>query len=844
MTNTTPANTDATRVKLLAFAFPFRKKGVGKAAGKFITDEHEFHALLKKEASGNYSVSAKGMWHGGIHISEGGAGSSLDLKYGVRCIADGEVVAFRINRNYLVSQMPAQGDKPAREALFSTGFALVRHTMEFPKGTKLTFFSLYMHLKHMAGYESDKTLAKPGYWTPDFKVTQFANDKPTGRRAGAASTDQVGLRVRATYPRGTPLCILPRGAQVSIGKREGDWGQIKDTQGAQLIPPTAGGYVAPTVAIGGWMLLGKQAGHLVAEEIIPDSMLDRVVTLNEKPYQVKAGDLIGHLGRYDSLSQPTETSMVHIEVFCDDGIKAFIQKGRDWIDNHGHHPDDWKPLGLSSEPTLLRIDKNTKLYKQPFNEGTAPSLSDVIQIVALAQLAKNPDNKRMETAAVSGEKLPWWHVKSADVLGHDIAGWVRQENFAGGRVTREFPQSWIDFDASFEDPHDPTHTMFATTKAYVDYAMGANVPAPAAMDKLSPLMAKVYRAIYSRGNGSQAADDLRAATDDPWRALRVSRLIIKHESEWANPSKWKQLIQEIEKQTGPQPQHAEEQKRIEKLVWWDDAKAGISDLPGSDVFHIHPVGLVGNFRTDGELVCTHCGSDLTITPTKLKAIFPHISGSNAELFSSHVTAAFAKYKINTCNRASHFLGQCEVECAGFTEFREDLTYSDGDRLWSIYPTALKAGLQRLYPQWTPSQIETYSKNHLTRNDNELGEVLFGDSDYPGRDYRGRGLLHMTWIATYKEYKKASGIDVVADPSMVQNDPYTATYSSAWFWSTRSINAQADSNNVRRVTKIINPALKDFERRRAAAKRAFTQLNAGNNPCKSDWNATLTTENGW
>lgn len=594
MAKTTPTNTPDTKVKLLAFSYPFRKKGEGNAAGKNITDEHEFHALLKKEASGHYAVSAKGMWHGGIHISEGGAGASLDLKYGVRCIADGEVVAFRVNRNYLVSQIPAQGDKPAREAHYSTGFALVRHTMEFPKGTKLTFFSLYMHLQDMAGYESDKALPRPAYWQPDFTVTQFANDKPAARPTSANPAGQVGLRVRATHPHGTPLCILPRGTQVSISKREGNWGQITDTHGAQLIPPKVGGYVAPTTAIGGWMFLGKEGGHRMVEAVIPDSMLDRVVTL-DKPVKIKAGDLIGHLGRYDSLSNPGENRMVHIEVFCDDGIKAFIQKGRDWIDNHGHYPDDWKPLGLSSEPTLLRIDKNTKLYKQPFSEGAAPSRSDVIQIVALAELTKSPDNKRMETTAVSGEKLPWWHVNSADVLGHDIDGWVRQENFAGGRVTREFAQSWIDFDTSFEDLHDPTHTMFATAKAYVDYSMGADVPAAAAMDKLSQLMVKIYRAIFARGDGSQAADELCAATDDPWRALRVSRLIIKHESEWANPSKWQQLIREIEEHTGPQPQHVEEQKRVERLVWWDDVKAGVSDLPGSDVFHIHPIGLVGNF---------------------------------------------------------------------------------------------------------------------------------------------------------------------------------------------------------------------------------------------------------
>ncbi len=203
-----------------------------------------------------------------------------------------------------------------------------------------------------------------------------------------------------------------------------------------------------------------------------------------------------------------------------------------------------------------------------------------------------------------------------------------------------------------------------------------------------------------------------------------------------------------------------------------------------------------------------------------------------------------KNKINSCNRAAHFFGQCEVECAGLTAFRENLNYSDGDHLWATYRTALTNGLHRMHPTWTIAQIENYAKTHLTHNDSELGEILFGDDNYPGRDYRGRGLLHITWLATYREYNRASGNDVIGDPNMIQNDPAVASDSSAWFWSSRSINTQADANDVRGVTHMINPALKDFARRKAAAKRAFAVLNKGSQPCKQDWDSTLTTGNGW
>ncbi|CAG9255549.1 hypothetical protein BDI4_450019 [Burkholderia diffusa] len=82
----------------------------------------------------------------------------------------------------------------------------------------------------------------------------------------------------------------------------------------------------------------------------------------------------------------------------------------------------------------------------------------------------------------------------------------------------------------------------------------------------------------------------------------ASRLIVKHESEWANPSKWTQLIAELEKHTGSKPQHGEEQKRIEKLAWWSDVKAGVPGFPAPEVFHIHPIGLAANFHFGSQLI--------------------------------------------------------------------------------------------------------------------------------------------------------------------------------------------------------------------------------------------------
>lgn len=160
------------------------------------------------------------MWHGGIHVTEAGAGQSLDLDAGLRCIADGELVAFRIDKTYPVSEIATADGGLPYEASYSTGFALVRHTMEFPRDTKLTFYSLYMHLMSWEDYTNFPKREKPSYWPRQWLVTQYAQDKQASGRSGQVPDPaQQGLRIRKTQG-GSPIAILPQGANVGIGKIE------------------------------------------------------------------------------------------------------------------------------------------------------------------------------------------------------------------------------------------------------------------------------------------------------------------------------------------------------------------------------------------------------------------------------------------------------------------------------------------------------------------------------------------------------------------------------------------------------------------------------------------------
>jgi predicted chitinase len=90
-------------------------------------------------AHGIYPVAFDRRWHCGVHLAR-----TKDSV--VHAIADGEVVAYRVCQHAYVGG----GGRPDSNA----GFVLLKHTTETGEGRTLTFYSLYMHLLELAGYQS------------------------------------------------------------------------------------------------------------------------------------------------------------------------------------------------------------------------------------------------------------------------------------------------------------------------------------------------------------------------------------------------------------------------------------------------------------------------------------------------------------------------------------------------------------------------------------------------------------------------------------------------------------------------------------------------------------------
>lgn len=172
--------------------------------GHAFTSAEELLSTLGGENSGLYLVGSQGMWHGGIHITDAtipwcalSTDSEPEKEYCrepykgeqfICCMADGEIVAWRVCKDYESTAIEWRGEK----LFLSTSFVLVKHYIQPADNaeSRLTFFTLYMNLAPYAAYEQQSSQA-------DRKVAGVqryytsAEDLQAGRAAGKLNKNTV-----------------------------------------------------------------------------------------------------------------------------------------------------------------------------------------------------------------------------------------------------------------------------------------------------------------------------------------------------------------------------------------------------------------------------------------------------------------------------------------------------------------------------------------------------------------------------------------------------------------------------------------------------------------------------
>jgi putative chitinase len=170
---------------------------------------------------------------------------------------------------------------------------------------------------------------------------------------------------------------------------------------------------------------------------------------------------------------------------------------------------------------------------------------------------------------------------------------------------------------------------------------------------------------------------------------------------------------------------------------------------------------------------------------------------------------FEKYEINTPKRQACFIGQCMHESGGFKLTKENLNYSAAS-LMKTWPSRFPDMDTAEKYEHNPTKIA--SKVYMGRMGNTTPEEA--------GMYIGRGLIQLTGKDNYKAASDALGVDLLANPQLVE-EPRYAALTAGWFWNKKGLNALVD--DIETMTKRINGGLIGLDDRKAKINMALNAL---------------------
>ena len=204
---------------------------------------------------------------------------------------------------------------------------------------------------------------------------------------------------------------------------------------------------------------------------------------------------------------------------------------------------------------------------------------------------------------------------------------------------------------------------------------------------------------------------------------------------------------------------------------------------------------------------------IAITAEQLRALSPDVPLARAAQYAAALTAAVSGSTLNTPLRLRHFMAQLAWESAGFRALVENLNYRNPEVLDRTFKSVQGIDHARRLIEAGPVAIG----NLVYANKLGNGSVDSGD----GFRYRGRGFIMTTGRSNYASVATYSKIDVVGNPDLL-GTPEQAAVAARCFWEDRHVNAAADADNVREVTRVVNgPALHGLDGRTELVKKAAT-----------------------
>ena len=210
--------------------------------------------------------------------------------------------------------------------------------------------------------------------------------------------------------------------------------------------------------------------------------------------------------------------------------------------------------------------------------------------------------------------------------------------------------------------------------------------------------------------------------------------------------------------------------------------------------------------------------DFEFTKEQLGKIIP--GNNDVEDWHEALIAIMPKYEINTKRRVAHFLSQCAHESNNFRSLQENLNYSE---------KALKAVFGRYFGDAPKANAAEYARNpekiaNRVYFDKYRKYKMGNTNEGDGWLFRGRGLKQLTGRENYTNFGKS--IDITAEEAAEYvATPKGAVESACWFWNAKKLNNIADTDDVTKMTKIINGGNIGLADRQSRYKNAMEVLGS-------------------
>jgi len=538
----------------MKICFPARKHD-----GKPYRDLKEIMDSVRREPHGSWLAGTNCLWHGGIHISDVTAPGSVpiedntDSAIPLQCMADGEIVACRVNEDYLTSTYNKQ------TLQYSSTFVLIKSTCKpDPKqeSTWLEFYSLYMGLAPLSAYPKRKIVT----------ALKTVLRHPPGSHDASTSPDGVAdIPPGKDYFNAGSRAIILKEAQFRHSGKSQPFGLVKslnkrgEATGEAFWVTLLPEYMTPSgehyAALPAWMQ------HAIAQGEF-NSVVSPSVSLS-----IRAGEAVGFLAKETDpvgTGKTNTRSFAHIEVLSTDSrMPAFLSN----------------PGNVTIGKKYIRLGLHRPLYiktGETFEKISAITERDGGKVL-------ERDKCHPQT---SGGKF-WYQIRPYTWMSQDDVDELNQYDLTEREFCALTERSGSDMKKSLHEGW--VRDVFSWLAARINADKGMQQAA----------VSRFYKAMLDRLDTDQddilSSQEIFHAIHHPEMGVQriVSRLVVRHDSEWFGGSrhhKWTTWFQNIDV------------LRLDYVKKWLDDCEWMSQVPpfdkGDPVWHMHPIVFLDAIKTD------------------------------------------------------------------------------------------------------------------------------------------------------------------------------------------------------------------------------------------------------